>query len=93
MAGANPVIWDTDALGEVYRDSGAMVLKRGDVSGFTDAVVQTLNGVERKDTRQFAEAHTWTKTTERILELAGPLLDGDAKSNSPKNSEAQPGAS
>jgi len=74
-AKAEPVIWDCDALGDIYRQS-IQVWPRGDLVSFVTGVVAALNGSLRHDdaAREFAESHTWKHTAKKILKAAGPLL-------------------
>ena len=81
-AGALPVITDCDALGEVYRDSGAIVVPRGNWSLWADNVVEALRGTysgsarvlgcvlePASELRAFAEARTWARHVEKLEEL------------------------
>lgn len=67
-AGAVPVITDVDALGEIYAESGAVIVPRGDTRAWTDhfveAAIQLLGDEEDKALRRtkvqaFAEHYSW----------------------------------
>jgi glycosyltransferase involved in cell wall biosynthesis len=68
---ACPVIFDCDALGEIYKDV-AIIARRGDTRTWGDYVIQALRDPElreliNKRARAFAETHTWKRTAESIL--------------------------
>lgn len=72
-AGTVPVIFDCDALSEVYRDV-ATIVERRDLGAFTQQVVSALR--ERKDPNkliQFAKEHTWKHTAQNLLAIASGL--------------------
>lgn len=87
-AGTVPVIWDTDALGEIYRGA-AEVVPRGDLDHFTGAVVRALKGMASSQQlmgergREFAKEHTWKHTTEKLLSVANGLMAKAGSSKSP----------
>jgi glycosyltransferase involved in cell wall biosynthesis len=86
-AGAVPVITDCDAMGEVYAESGAAIVRRtGDwVRCWGDAVITALSldmGEQREKLRAFAAERTWKLTAERIVgEIEKRRNNGSAKAN------------
>lgn len=68
-AGAVPVISDCDALGEIYKDSGAVVKERGRWREWSAAVSDMLAGglaARRDRVVGFASQLTWAAHTERL---------------------------
>lgn len=70
MTGTVPVITDADALGEVYAESGAVVIRRGDtkhwIDEFLETAIKLLGNEEEKQTRRvavqaFAQRYTWDR--------------------------------
>jgi len=79
-ARACPVIMDCDALGDIYR--GAIcVADRGDVDGWRDHVIRMLTSKPDREEKEraaveFAAAHTWKRTAERLMEQIDKRLTG-----------------
>lgn len=94
-AGAVPIIWDCDAMGDLYRGV-AEVLPRGNLEKFADEVVRAIHlkkadryrgagdvslTEECRDARiKFAKEHTWQHTAQKILEET-PGLKGEEDSS------------
>ena len=83
-AGARPVIWDCDALGQVYKGSGAAIIPRGDVERFAEVVVSTLEGpttpeaklawkFEGEFAEKFVKEHTWRSVCNQLMKAVEPL--------------------
>jgi len=84
-AGVVPVITDMDALGEIYAESGAVIVPRGDSRRWTDQYVDTvLRLMDHPDeiksrsekVREFAKQYSWQRVAtqwntmiERRLEM------------------------
>lgn len=72
-----PVISDGDCLGEVYNNSGAIVVKspiRQNLKEYTKEVIRSLKDKEYADSviskcREFAKEHTWKNTSDKITEI------------------------
>jgi len=72
-----PVITDMDCLGEVYNDSGAVVVPspvRPNIKQFTEEVIKGLQNKSHADNviakcREFAKQHTWQNTAQKIESL------------------------
>lgn len=72
-----PVISDADCLGEIYNNSGAVVVKspiRQNLKEYTDQVIKALKDKSHADQvigkcREFAKNHTWKNTADKISEL------------------------
>lgn len=71
-ARACPVVFDTDAIGDVYRDA-ALVRKRGDIEGWRNEVIGVLkndDGIRdmvNDRARRFAEKRTWRIHAQRLM--------------------------
>jgi glycosyltransferase involved in cell wall biosynthesis len=68
-----PVISDTDCLGHVYENSGAIVIKdiRKNLDQFTNQVIKALTDKQYADSviqkcLAWAEEHTWAKATQKL---------------------------
>ena len=76
-AGAIPVLTDADALGEIYGESGAVMVLRGDGRSWVDqylgTVLQLLGNVERESRRhtlqEFAARFGWEAVAARWEEV------------------------
>ena len=72
-----PVIGDTDCLGSVYGNSGALMIPRPvkhHLSEFTDSVIHALTNKSFADEviakcQVFAAEHTWAKQTEKLKDI------------------------
>ena len=72
-SGTVPIITDMDCLGEVYKNSGAIVIKdiKHNLASFTQSVIRALNdksfasGIVSQ-CQKFAKEHTWTKSTQKL---------------------------
>ena len=67
-AGVVPVITDADALGEIYGESGALVVPRGETRKWTDSYIETVlqafqhpESIDnaREQVRAFAQQYQW----------------------------------
>jgi len=70
-AGAIPVITDCDALGEVYRNSGSVIVPLGDIAKWRAAVIEQLlcRNTEREiKCKAFAKETTWKKHAKKLLD-------------------------
>jgi hypothetical protein len=70
-ARACPVIFDTDALGDIYRDA-AVVTPRGDTERWRKTVIELLQNQRLRDdvndrAEAFAKELTWTNSTKKLL--------------------------
>jgi glycosyltransferase involved in cell wall biosynthesis len=79
-ARACPVIFDSDALGSIYRDA-CVVVPRGDIEAFRSGVIEALtNEGHRAEVnaraRACAEEHTWRATAEKLMAAIKERLDG-----------------
>jgi len=72
-----PVISDTDCLGSIYKNSGAVVIKspiKDNLNEFTDAVIKGLTDKRYADSvidkcRIFAHQHSWNKLAIKLQTL------------------------
>ena len=72
-----PVITSADCLGEIYKDSGAIVVDapvRDNLDKFTEQVIKSLTDQKYADDvinkcRGFAEKHTWKNTAEQLINI------------------------
>lgn len=77
-----PVIGDTDCLGSVYQNSGALIVPRpvkDNLAVFTDMVIKSLTDKQFADSviskcKAFAEQHTWAKTASKLLNIINNKL-------------------
>lgn len=72
-ARACPVIFDTDALGEIYWES-CIVCDRGNLAYWRDSVIASLVSKTQRDetnarARSLAEKLTWVRHVDRVLEI------------------------
>jgi hypothetical protein len=63
-----PVITDADCLGGIYRNSGCLMAKKGDVASWRDMVIDSLRTWEmpRGRTLAFAKERTWPIAVSRL---------------------------
>lgn len=72
-----PVISDADCLGEVYANSGAIIVKspiRQNLKEYTQEVIKALKDKDHADKviskcREFANQHTWKHTADKITNI------------------------
>src|SRR5688500_7620896 len=86
-ARACPVIWDTDALGDIYRDA-AVVTPRGDTERWRKTVIELLTNQRLRDdvndrAEAFAETMTWTNSAEKLLDAIQSRCRASSVSASP----------
>jgi len=69
-----PIITDQDCLGDVYKDSGAIIIKspvQNNLQEFTDSVIKSLSDQQYADNiikkcRKFSEKLTWENTAKQL---------------------------
>lgn len=70
-----PVITDTDCLGSIYQKSGCILIKKSEINQkYSHNLISVLKNKRKqnkiiKQCRQFANNLTWTKTTQKLLQL------------------------
>jgi glycosyltransferase involved in cell wall biosynthesis len=77
-AGCLPIITDADALGEIYKESGALIIPRGEGRGWVDTYLDTVLAAmkdsedgtgwvaQRRQCRQFAERYDWSYVADQF---------------------------
>jgi hypothetical protein len=70
-ARAYPVIFETDALGEIYKDA-ARCIPRGNIKQWRLSVIEGLTEPKTREAQNdkaeaFARKHTWTESTKKLL--------------------------
>lgn len=72
-----PIITDKDSLGEVYKDSGALIIKhpvKDHLPEFSDLIIKSLtdtnfsNGIISK-CRDFSKEHTWDIVAQNLIKV------------------------